>query len=79
LALFLDQGLSRHSQQDRINIEQVRYHAFSDDRRLDLAQFEDQGGGNVILFSRRLADVKLPGLTVTVCKGFGSEPNPSLC
>ena len=58
-----------------VDVEQMRDHPLADDRRLHLAQFEGQRGGDVVLLGRGLADEELPRLAVVVGKAFRAQAN----
>ena len=57
-----------------VDIEQMRDHALADRRRFDLAEFERQSGGDVLLLAHGLADEELPRLAVVVGEAFGAQP-----
>ena len=48
-------------------------HPLANDRRLDLAEFEGQGIGDVGLLARGLTDKKLSRLAVMVREALGSQ------
>jgi hypothetical protein len=48
----------------------VAEHRCAHDRRLDLAQLEDQRGDDMVLFGFGLADEELPRLTIMVGECF---------
>ncbi|VTZ63650.1 conserved hypothetical protein [Sinorhizobium medicae] len=56
-----------------VDVEEMRDHPLTDHRRLDLAQFEGQGVGDVPLLGWRLADEELPCLTVMVGEAFSAD------
>ena len=51
-----------------VNIWEMRNQALADGRFLHVAQFEDQRGGDAILFHLRLADVELAALAIFIAK-----------
>jgi hypothetical protein len=59
--------------QTLVNVEQVRDHTGADRRCFDLAQLEGERVGDVLLFALRLADVKLPCLTIVVGEGLRAD------
>jgi hypothetical protein len=52
----------------------VRHHSLSDRRCFDLAEFEGEGGCDVALLRRCLADEELPGLAIVVGEAFRAQP-----
>ena len=53
-----------------VDVAQMRDHALANARRFDLAQFEGQRIGDVLLLDRRLADEELARLAIMVGEGF---------
>src|SRR4030095_8897306 len=56
-----------------IDIQEMRHHPDPDSGCFDLAQLEGEGGGDVGLLDRRLAQIELTRLAIMVCEGLRSD------